>query len=123
MILLDSNIVIYLRDPKWGEKIFRQVQDERLATCNVVIAEVLGFKGLERSDADCFEQLFGAMKNCQFDDRVTKMVIDLRRRHTIQLPDAIIAATALVNDMSLCSHNVEDFEKIPDLLQIGRAHV
>ena len=116
VILLDSNIVIYLRNPKWGEKIFSQIEDERLATCNVVVSEVLGFKGLEKSDADYFERFFVTMKNFQFDDTVTKMVIELRRRHTIQLPDAIIAATALTNDLSLCTHNVEDFEKIPDLL-------
>ena len=116
MILLDSNIVIYLRNPKWGEKIFSQIENERLATCNVVVSEVLGFKGLEKSDADYFERFFVTMKNFQFDDTVTKMVIELRRRHTIQLPDAIIAATALTNDLSLCTHNVEDFEKIPDLL-------
>jgi len=116
VILLDSNIVIYLRDPNWGEKISSQIYDERLATCNVVISEVLGFKGLEKSDTDYFERFFATMKNFQFDDKVTKMVIELRRRHTIQLPDAIIAATALVNDLSLCTHNVEDFEKIPDLL-------
>ena len=116
MILLDSNVVIYLRDPKWGEKIFRQIDDERLATCNVVIAEVLGFKGLNKSDADYFEQFFVTMKNYQFDDKVTRMVVELRRRHTIQLPDAIIAATALVNDLSLCTHNTEDFENVPDLL-------
>ncbi len=56
------------------------------------------------------------MKNCQFDDKVTKIVIELRKRYTIQLPDAIIAATALVNDLSLCTHNLEDFEQISDLL-------
>jgi predicted nucleic acid-binding protein len=116
VILLDSNIVIYLRNPKWGEKIFSQIEDERLATCNVVVSEVLGFKGLEKSDADHFERFFVTMKNFQFDDTVTKMVIQLRRRHTIQLPDAIIAATALTNDLSLCTHNLEDFDKIPDLL-------
>lgn len=116
MILLDSNVVIYLRDPKWGEKILSQIEDERLATCNVVIAEVLGFRGLEKSDTRYFEQLFVTMKNHEFDDTVTRIVIELRKHHTIQLPDAIIAATALVNDLSLCTHNTEDFEKIPDLL-------
>ena len=116
MILLDSNIIIYLRDPKWGEKIFHQVEATRLATCNVVIAEVLGYKGLEKSDADHFERFFIAMKNFLFDDKVTKMVIDLRKRYAIELPDAIIAATALTNDLSLATHNTEDFEKIPDLL-------
>ena len=116
VILLDSNIVIYLRDPKWGEKIFNQIEDERLTTCNVVVSEVLGFKGLEKSDADYFEGFFVTMKNFPFDYTVTKMVVELRKRYTIQLPDAIIAATALTNDLSLCTHNIEDFKKIPDLL-------
>lgn len=116
MILLDSNIIIYLRDPRWGEKIFHQIHDERLATCNIVIAEVLGFKGIEKTDADNFNRFFVTMKNYQFDDGVTKMVIDLRKKYAIQLPDAIIAATALVNDLTLFTHNVEGFEKIPDLL-------
>ncbi len=116
MILLDSNIVIYLRDPQWGEKIFNQIDGERLATCNVIISEVLGFKGLPKADADHFERFFVTMKNFQFDEAVTKMVIELRRRYVIQLPDAIIAASALVNDLTLYTHNAEDFEKISDLL-------
>lgn len=87
-----------------------------MATCNVVISEVLGFKDLEESDADYFERFFGTMKNFQFDDMITKVVIELRRRHAIQFPDAIIVATALAHDLSLCTHNVEDLEKIPDLL-------
>jgi toxin FitB len=116
MILLDSNILIYLRDPRWGEKIMGQLEGERLAICNVVIAEVLGFKELEKSDASYFEQFFETMKNYLFDDRVTRIVVELRRKHAIQLPDAIIAATALVNNLSLCTHNTDDFTKIPDLL-------
>jgi predicted nucleic acid-binding protein len=116
VILLDSNIIIYLRDPRWGEKIFHQINNERLATCNIVIAEILGFKGVEKTDANYFERFFVTMKNYQFDDEVTKMVIYLRKKYSIQLPDAIIAATALVNDLSLFTHNVEDFEKIDDLL-------
>lgn len=82
----------------------------------MVIAEVLGFKGIEKTDAYYFERFFVTMKNYQFDDGVTKMVIDLRKKYAIQLPDAIIAATALVNDLSLFTHNLEDFEKITDLL-------
>jgi len=115
MILLDSNIVIYLRDPKWGDRIARRVADEGLSTCNVVIAEVLGFKSLDKVDARYFELLFAAMKNHPFNDMVTKKVIEIRKVHTIQLPDAIIAATVLVNDLVLWTHNIEDFGKIADL--------
>jgi len=115
VILLDSNIIIYLRDPALGEKIANQLHGLRLHTCNVVIAEVLGYKGIESLDVRYFEDLFSAMKNHAFDDPVTSQVIELRRTVNIELPDAIIAATALTNDLIFWTHNIEDFEKIPNL--------
>src|SRR5437660_7447569 len=90
MILLDSNIVIYLRDPRLSEAIVQQFGNERLNTCNIVIAEVLGFNGLDLTDIHYFEQLFDAMKNHPFNDAVTGRVIELRRMTKMQLPDAII---------------------------------
>ncbi len=115
MVLLDSNIIIYLRNPEWGDKIVQHLNGERLDTCNVIISEVLGFKGLQVSDSRYFEQLFATMKNYSFNDAVTKRVIEIRRAQTIQLLDAIIAATALVNDLTLWTHNTDDFDDISGL--------
>lgn len=115
MILLDSNILIYLRNPKLGERIAEQLQDSRLHTCNIVIAEVLGYKDINNTDAQYFEDLFITMKNHAFDDVITSKVIELRRTVNIELPDSIIAATALINNLVLWTHNTEDFEKVPDL--------
>jgi len=115
LILLDSNILIYLRDPALGEKIAAQLQDSRIHTCNIIIAEVLGYKAIEDVDAKYFEELFSTMKNHLLDDTITSKVIELRRTVTIELPDSIIAATALTEDLILWTHNTEDFEKIPSL--------
>jgi toxin FitB len=50
---------------------------------------------------------------------VTKETIDtcisLRRIRNIKLPDAIIAATALVYNLSIVSHNSSDFQNIEGL--------
>ena len=115
MILLDSNIVIYLRDPILGEKIVGLLQNQRLDTCNIVVAEVLGFNGLENKDARYFVDLFDSMKNHLFNEEVTQKVIDIRRNTSLQLPDAIIAATAIVNKLTLWTHNTEDFKAVRDL--------
>jgi predicted nucleic acid-binding protein len=40
---------------------------------------------------------------------------DIRKAHKIMLPDAIIAATALVYDLTLISRNVIDFKGIQGL--------
>jgi predicted nucleic acid-binding protein len=42
---------------------------------------------------------------------------DIRKKHRIKLPDAIIAATSLVYKLTLVSRNVSDF-KIIDGLQL-----
>ena len=34
---------------------------------------------------------------------------------TIKLPDAIIAATALVHGLTLWTHNTDDFKDVPQL--------
>jgi predicted nucleic acid-binding protein len=55
------------------------------------------------------------MKNCDFNDQVTYNVIELRQTTNVKLPDAIIAATALVNSLILWTHSTKDFEKVSDL--------
>jgi hypothetical protein len=114
MILLDSNIIIYLRDPILGEKIANQLHGSRLHTCNIVSAEVLGYNAIEDVDAQYFEDLFATLKNHAFDDAITDKVIEIRRTVNIKLPDAIIAATALTNNLTLWTHN-DDFNDVPNL--------
>lgn len=48
-------------------------------------------------------------------DDVVDKTIDLQKLHSIKLPDAIIAATALVNGMDLVSRNTSDFKNITGL--------
>ncbi|SDD31527.1 type II toxin-antitoxin system VapC family toxin [Pedobacter soli] len=39
----------------------------------------------------------------------------LRKHHNLKLPDAVIAATAIVNKLTLITRNSKDFNKIPEL--------
>jgi predicted nucleic acid-binding protein len=51
-------------------------------------------------------------------DLITAIVdatIEIRKKHKIKLPDAIIAATALVHNLILISCNTEDFKGIQGL--------
>lgn len=115
MILLDTNIVIYLHGSQLDEAVVGRLRNSALATCNVIVAEVLGYKSINQVDAKYFEDLFDNMRNYIFDREVTSKVIDLRRTMNIKLPDAIIAATALVNGLELWTHNLDDFKYVPEL--------
>jgi predicted nucleic acid-binding protein len=46
---------------------------------------------------------------------IANQTIDLRKKRKIKLPDAIIAATALVHTMTLVSRNSKDFAGIDGL--------
>lgn len=49
------------------------------------------------------------------EEAVILQTIALRRARRIKIPDAVIAATALVYDLTLVTHNTSDFEGIPSL--------
>ena len=51
-------------------------------------------------------------------DSVVDASIDIRKKYKTKLPDAIIAATALVYDLVLITRNIKDFQNIATLKTI-----
>ena len=47
------------------------------------------------------------------------LTIALRKEYKIKLPDAIIAATALANDLTIVTNNIKDFSNISGLQLIN----
>ncbi len=45
-------------------------------------------------------------------DSIVEKTIAVRRQHCLKLPDAIIAATALVHGFTLATRNVADFQPL-----------
>lgn len=48
-------------------------------------------------------------------DNIVDQSIDVRKKHKTKLPDAIIAATAVVFNLVLISRNISDFKNIDGL--------
>ena len=48
-------------------------------------------------------------------DDIINKTIDLRKKYRIKLPDAVIAATAIVFNLTLVTHNTADFKNIKGL--------
>ena len=53
------------------------------------------------------------------DEPVILKGIEVRKEYLIKLPDAIIAATAKVYDLSLVTRNIDDFKNIKGLKLIN----
>jgi predicted nucleic acid-binding protein len=52
-------------------------------------------------------------------DSIIQETIRIRKSFKIKLPDALIAATAIVNNLKLIADNDKDFKKVPELEYIN----
>ena len=76
--------------------------------------EVLGFN----APAEHYQLLKDFMDDATLfalNDEVIDASIEVRKNHKTKLPDAIIAATALVKGLTIISRNTKDFQNIEGL--------
>jgi toxin FitB len=77
--------------------------------------EVLGYHRLTETQKEYFEKFFKITPLLPVTEEIILKAIALRQQKKMSLGDALIAATALVHDLTLVTHNVKDFEWIDDL--------
>ncbi|MCP1385016.1 type II toxin-antitoxin system VapC family toxin [Runella salmonicolor] len=90
------------------------VLEDAPAMCFVVKIELRSFQG----DKNKENTIADLVNNClimELSDEIIEKTIELRRKAKIKLPDAIIAATAIVHNLTLLSTNDSDFVKVPKL--------
>jgi predicted nucleic acid-binding protein len=116
-MLVDSNVIIDYVSNRIPEKSAKQLDNYFNSNFSVSIIskiEVLGFntQEFELEQLESFIQLSSIV---YIDEAVAGKTIEIRRMKRIKLPDAIIAASALVQNCILISHNTTDFNKIEGL--------
>lgn len=115
-MILDSNIVIYAFEPKYrGSSLEDFLQQGEFSVSNITRLEVMGY--WRNSDAEFrrFELFFDATHVLGVSFEVIERAIQLRRRRSMGLADAMIAATALIHQLPLVTHNIRDFQWISEL--------
>jgi predicted nucleic acid-binding protein len=76
--------------------------------------ELLGFNSLDEHNKTLSNFINDATV-LNLTDNVVEATIEIRKKRKTKLPDAIIAATALVFDLVLISRNISDFKNIDGL--------
>ncbi|MBF0182722.1 MAG: type II toxin-antitoxin system VapC family toxin [Magnetococcales bacterium] len=116
--LLDTNVLIdYLS--RLPDALFTRMVDRALvdgASVSIITTiELLGWRGhTDQSRLDARNLLRG-MDEIPLSRTVADQVITLRGQLAIKLPDAIIAASALVEGVPLMTRNVADFKRVEGL--------
>jgi predicted nucleic acid-binding protein len=115
--LIDTNVVIdYLgqKIPLSGMKFMNDIIDNIPNVSVITKIEVLGFN----ASAEHYQLLSDFMNDAtiiELTNNVVDTTIEIRKNYKTKLPDAVIAATALVYDLTIISRNVSDFKNIQGL--------
>lgn len=119
MILCDTNILIefYKNTPQIVEEM-RQIGQSQLAVSPITQAE-LYFGALNKAELRKIKQHLSLLKQLPLDVAVSTVFLNLMETyslsHKMSIPDALIAATALVHNVELYTLNIKDFQIVANL--------
>ena len=81
--------------------------------------ETLGFDFKIMEQQEPMEIFINGSIVLPIDDNIVDKTIEIRKRKKMKLPDALIAATALVHNLVIISRNTSDFKNIAGLSVIN----
>ena len=115
--LIDTNILIYVLAnvfPNNRENL-ESILENSLDISIVSKVELLSYSKLSNAEIENI-RAFLLEANIHFiDEQIAEKTIEVRKKYGLKLPDAFIAATALVKNLILVTRNEKDFEKIAEL--------
>ena len=112
--LIDTNIIIYLSQKKLKLSDFAR-NESNLYLSSITYIEALGYPFQSRDEEKEVAELCETFERLLLTEDIEKQTIHIRKSKKIKLPDAIIAATAIVHNLTLVTRNDDDFKNIPDL--------
>ena len=117
--LWDTNTAIYylqrqfpLSAEQYMDGILKEFQPCISAITEI---ELLCWKTASKEDLDVLQSFIADSIVFELEKDTKAKTVEIRKNHKIKLPDAIIAATAIVNGLTLLTRNVSDFQAISDL--------
>lgn len=119
IILIDTNIFVdHLRNFPPAARYFESLLENKEVFFSAITeAELLA--GSANEDTAKREKLLSLLSQwtkIPVTNPIAVSAGDLSRQHQLEIPDAIIAATTLLNNATLITKNIKDFKKVPKLL-------
>lgn len=112
-MLLDSNIIIYALDAQYP--FLQQYISLGFFASDISRIEVLGYHNITPQQITDFTICFENLNVLTVDETVIEKAIEIHQARKMKLGDSIIAATALVNNLTLVTRNDADFANITGL--------
>lgn len=100
-ILVDTNIFLYLL--KGNDTLEKMLQGKQIYMSFITELELIGFKDLSVKEEKEIAILVGESLVVSLSNEIKKKYIEIRRKSSLKLADAIIAATAIALEVPLIS--------------------
>lgn len=124
--LLDTNTITKTMRgifPADGLVFVQQIMADEVNLSVISRIELLGWKPDDSEFETDVANLVKLSDEFGLTEEIVQATINLRKTVKIKLPDAIIAATALVHKMTLVSDNDTDFLRVPKLKYVNPARL
>jgi len=118
MYLIDTNILIYYFNkeiPADLLSLINQILKESFNISIIAKMEFLGFRLFNKVQLIKAKKFIQYANILELTEEVAETAIQLRQTKNIKLPDAVIAGTAINNNLILVTRNEEDFQHIKGL--------
>lgn len=117
--LWDTNTAVYYLQqqfPAKAEKLIDEIMVEEQPAISVITEiEMLCWNTNNQNDLDALKNFIADAWVIELHQQLKLKTAEIRKLHKIKLPDAIIAATAIVSSMTLITRNTKDFSNIEGL--------
>jgi predicted nucleic acid-binding protein len=118
-LLLDTNVLIYhLKNSltaEFTEQLALTIVAQQAYISVITRIEMLAWKGHTALSLQQTSRLIAQLPELGINEAVITQSIHVRKVHGLKLPDAVIAATALVHGLQLVTANVVDFQRVERL--------
>jgi tRNA(fMet)-specific endonuclease VapC len=119
LVLCDTNIIIeFYKENPGVIKNLQGIGQQNIAVSVITAGELLygafNKKELNRIKSD-LEHLQIIHLTQEIGECFTRLMLDYSLSHRLSLPDGLIAATALTENLLLYTHNLKDFKYIQDI--------
>lgn len=121
--LWDTNTAIYYLQqqfPPAAEKFIDELLAEAPPAISAITEiELLCWKAATEKDLEVLHNFISDALIIDLEQPIKIKTADIRKQHKIKLPDAIIAATAIIYNLTLISRDTKDFQDISSLTMVN----
>jgi predicted nucleic acid-binding protein len=110
--LIDTNVIIGILNgaiPKKNALKLAKIIDTNFLVSTIVNIESLGYYSIKPDDKIRISRFLSKATTFYIDKKIQEKAIEIRQNKKMKLGDSIIAATALVHNLTIVTRNETDF--------------